>query len=97
MFFCFFLVDIVKKDIVFFLDGFDGIRNGFFVMRDFVERVVEKFNVGENKDRVFVVQYSRDVEVYFDLKIYKILDDILDSVRGLRYRGGRFFNIGVVF
>ncbi|XP_037646177.1 collagen alpha-3(VI) chain isoform X3 [Sebastes umbrosus] len=88
------LVDTAKKDIVFLLDGSDSTRNGFPAMRDFVEKVVEKLNVGENKDRVSVVQYSRDAEVHFDLKTYTTSEDILDSVRGLRHRGGRPLNTG---
>ncbi|XP_074514580.1 collagen alpha-3(VI) chain isoform X5 [Sebastes fasciatus] len=88
------LVDTAKKDIVFLLDGSDSTRNGFPAMRDFVEKVVEKLNVGENKDRVSVVQYSRDAEVHFDLKTYTTSEDILNSVRGLRHRGGRPLNTG---
>lgn len=91
---CLFLVDTGKRDIVFLLDGSEGTRNGFPAMRDFVEKVVRKLNVGENKDRVSVVQYSRDAEVHFDLKTYKTRDDILDSVRVLRHRGGRPLNTG---
>ena len=63
-------------------------------MRDFVERVVEKLNVGENKDRVSVVQYSRDAEVNFYLNTYTTREDIVDSVRGLRHKGGRPLNTG---
>ena len=63
-------------------------------MRDFVERVVEKLNVGENKDRVSVVQYSRDAEVDFYLNTYTKREDIVDSVRGLKHRGGRPLNTG---
>ncbi|XP_040913419.1 collagen alpha-3(VI) chain-like, partial [Toxotes jaculatrix] len=63
-------------------------------MRDFVERVVEKLNVGENKDRVSVVQYSRDAEVHFYLNTYNTREDVKDSVRGLRHRGGRPLNTG---
>ena len=63
-------------------------------MRDFVERVVEKLNVGENKDRVSVVQYGRDAEVHFYLNTYTTREDIVDSVRGLRHRGGRPLNTG---
>ena len=89
-----FSVDRAKRDIVFLLDGSDGTRNGFPAMRDFVERVVEKLNVGENKDRVSVVQYSTDAEVHFYLNTYTTREDIVDSVRGLRYRGGRPLNTG---
>lgn len=89
-----FLVDTAKKDIVFLLDGSESTRNGFPAMRDFVERVVEKLNVGPNKDRVSVVQYSRDQEVNFYLNTYTEKEDIVDSVRGLRHRGGRPLNTG---
>ncbi|XP_075937917.1 collagen alpha-3(VI) chain-like [Anarhichas minor] len=88
------LVEPTQKDIVFLLDGSDGTRNGFPAMRDFVEKVVEKLNVGESKDRVSVVQYSRDAEVHFDLNTYTTKEDIVDSVRGLRHRGGRPLNTG---
>ncbi|XP_051815102.1 collagen alpha-3(VI) chain [Acanthochromis polyacanthus] len=88
------LVDTAKKDIVFLLDGSDGTRNGFPAMRDFVERVVEKLSVGENRDRVSVVQYSRDAEVQFYLNTYNKREDVVDSVRGLRHRGGRPLNTG---
>ncbi|XP_044221230.1 uncharacterized protein LOC122991864 [Thunnus albacares] len=87
-------VDTAKKDIVFLLDGSDGTRNGFPAMRDFVERVVEKLNVGQNKDRVSVVQYSRDAEVHFYLNTYTTREDIVDSVRGLKHKGGRPLNTG---
>lgn len=91
---CLFSVDTAKKDIVFLLDGSDSTRNGFPAMRDFVERVVEKLNVGENRDRVSVVQYSKDAEVHFYLKTYSTKEDIVDSVRGLRHKGGRPLNTG---
>ena len=91
---CLFSVDTAKKDIVFLLDGSDSTRNGFPAMRDFVEKVVEKLNVGENKDRVSVVQYSRDAQVHFDLKRYTTNEDIVDAVRGLRHKGGRPLNTG---
>uniref|UniRef100_A0A3Q3LM27 Collagen, type VI, alpha 3 n=1 Tax=Mastacembelus armatus TaxID=205130 RepID=A0A3Q3LM27_9TELE len=94
LFSCLFSVDTAKKDIVFLLDGSDGTRNGFPAMLDFVERVVEKLNVGENKDRVSVVQYSIDAEAHFYLNTYTTKDDIVGSVRGLRHRGGRAPNTG---
>ncbi|XP_051258609.1 collagen alpha-3(VI) chain isoform X1 [Dicentrarchus labrax] len=87
-------VDTAKKDIVFLLDGSDSTRYGFPAMREFVERVVEKLNVGQNKDRVSVVQYSRDAEVNFYLNTYTTREDVLDSVRGLKHRGGRPLNTG---
>ena len=94
MYSCLFSVDTAKKDIVFLLDGSDGTRTGFPAMRNFVERAVEKLNVGENKDRVSVVQYSTDAEVHFYLNTYTTREDIVDSVRRLGHRGGRPLNTG---
>uniref|UniRef100_A0A671K6S5 Collagen alpha-3(VI) chain-like n=1 Tax=Sinocyclocheilus anshuiensis TaxID=1608454 RepID=A0A671K6S5_9TELE len=83
-----------KRDVVFLLDGSDGTRSSFTAMRDFVERMVERLNVSENRDRVSVVQYSRDPEAHFYLNTYSRKEDILDTVRGLRHKGGRPLNTG---
>ncbi|XP_068602081.1 collagen alpha-3(VI) chain-like [Brachionichthys hirsutus] len=88
------IVETAKRDIVFLLDGSEGTRNGFPAMRDFVERVVEKLNVGPDNDRISVVQYSRDAEVTFYLNTYTTREDIVDSVRGLKHRGGQPLNTG---
>ncbi|CDQ71231.1 unnamed protein product [Oncorhynchus mykiss] len=82
------------RDVVFLLDGSDGTRNGFPAMRDFVLKVVENLNVGGNKDRISVVQYSRNQEVHFYLNTYTKKEDILDSIRHLRHKGGRPLNTG---
>lgn len=79
---------------MFLLDGSEGTRDGFPAMREFVERVVDKLNVGPNKDRVSVVQYSRDAEVHFYLNTYTTRDDVVNSLRELRHRGGRPLNTG---
>ncbi|KAM9447360.1 collagen alpha-3(VI) chain-like [Salvelinus alpinus] len=90
------LVDqsIARKDVVFLLDGSDGTRNGFPAMRDFVQRVVEKLTVEENRDRVSVVQYSRESEAHFYLNTYTTKEDVVDTVKGLRHKGGRPLNTG---
>ncbi|XP_051565473.1 collagen alpha-3(VI) chain [Myxocyprinus asiaticus] len=85
---------IPRKDVVILLDGSDGTRNSFSAMREFVQRVVEQFNIDANRDRVSVVQYSRDAEAHFYLNTYTTKDDILDSVRGLKHKGGRPLNTG---
>ncbi|KAL0184269.1 hypothetical protein M9458_019976 [Cirrhinus mrigala] len=82
------------EDVVFLLDGSDGTRSSFPAMRDFVERLVERLNVSENRDRVSVVQYSRDPEAHFYLNTYSRKEDVLDTVRGLRHKGGRPLNTG---
>lgn len=82
------------RDLVFLLDGSDGTRTGFPAMRDFVQRIVETLSVDDKKDRVSVVQYSRDASVQFYLNTYMTKGEILDAVRGLRHKGGRPLNTG---
>ena len=82
------------RDVVFLLDGSDGTRTGFPAMQYFVQRVVERLSVDDNKDRVSVVQYSRDPAVQFYLNRYTQKSEILDTVRGLRHIGGRPLNTG---
>ncbi|KAM8858166.1 collagen alpha-3(VI) chain-like [Synchiropus picturatus] len=86
--------DIQGRDIVFLLDGSDEARNGFPAMQNFVERMVEKLQVGDNEDRVSVVQYSRDAQVHFYLNTFSTTEDVADSVRALRHKGGRSLNTG---
>lgn len=79
---------------VLLLDGSDGTRSGFPAMRDFVQRVVEKLGLDEGRDRVAVVQYSREPEAQFYLNTYTTKDEVLQNVRGLRHKGGRPLNTG---
>uniref|UniRef100_A0AAX7TJ05 VWFA domain-containing protein n=1 Tax=Astatotilapia calliptera TaxID=8154 RepID=A0AAX7TJ05_ASTCA len=91
-------VDLVRqpagRDVVFLLDGSDATRSGFPAMRDFVQKQVDTLSVDDGKDRVSVVQYSSDPAVQFYLNTYTTKREVLDSVRGLRHKGGRPLNTG---
>uniref|UniRef100_A0A4W4H9T7 Collagen, type VI, alpha 3 n=1 Tax=Electrophorus electricus TaxID=8005 RepID=A0A4W4H9T7_ELEEL len=92
----FFLVeyDMPRKDVVFLLDGSDGTRKGFPAMLEFVQKVIEKVDIDDSRDRFSVVQYSRDPEVHFYLNTFSTKEEVLDSVKGIRHRGGRLLNTG---
>ena len=79
---------------MFLLDGSEATRSGFTAMRDFVQKVVETLNVDDNRDRVSVVQYSRDPAVQFYLNTYTTKGEVLGTVRGLTHKGGRPLNTG---
>ena len=79
---------------MFLLDASDGTQTGFPAMRDFVQKVVEALNMDDNRDRVSVVQYSRDPAAQFYLNTYTTQSEVLGSVRGLRHKGGRSRNTG---
>lgn len=69
-------------------------QNDFKAVLGFVERMVEKLNVNENKDRVSVVQYSREPAVDFFLNTHKTQQNVAGNVGNLRHRGGTPRNTG---
>lgn len=91
-----FLVDyeVPRKDVVFLLEGSDGTRNGFPAMLDFVQRIVEKFNIEHGMDHVSLVQYSTNAVVHFYLNTYSTKDEILNAISTVPHKGGRRVNTG---
>ncbi|XP_066542911.1 collagen alpha-3(VI) chain-like [Hoplias malabaricus] len=85
---------MTRRDVVFLLDGSDSTRSSFPAMRDFIERMVKRLHVSEGRDHVSVVQFSRDPEAYFYLNTYTTNESVLNTVRGLRHKGGRPLNTG---
>lgn len=83
-----------KRDIVFLLDGSDDSRNGLPAIREFMRRMAGELDIGEDKVRVAVVQYSHDTTVYFNLKTHRSKKAIIYAVRNLRHKGGRARNTG---
>lgn len=82
-------------DIVFLIDSSDSVRSeGIAHIRDFIIRIVRRLNVGPNKVRIGVMQFSNDVFPEFYLKTYKSQATVLDALRRLRFRGGSPLNTG---
>ncbi|XP_051566550.1 collagen alpha-3(VI) chain-like [Myxocyprinus asiaticus] len=83
-----------KKDVVFVIDGSDGVGMEFPIIQEFVRRVVEKLNIGENKIRVGVVQYGDSPYADIYLNSHKTKEGVLNGIKELRQRGGRQRNLG---
>ncbi|XP_006893510.1 PREDICTED: collagen alpha-3(VI) chain isoform X2 [Elephantulus edwardii] len=82
-------------DIVFLIDSSDAVRSeGMVYIRDFVNRIVRKLNIGTNKVRVGLVQFSNDVFPEFYLKTHRSQSAIIEAVRRLRFKGGSPLNTG---
>uniref|UniRef100_A0A4W5NVM3 Collagen, type VI, alpha 3 n=1 Tax=Hucho hucho TaxID=62062 RepID=A0A4W5NVM3_9TELE len=81
-------------NIVFLLDGSDGTKSGFPAVRDFIQSIVDKLSVEENRDRVSVVQYADKPEAHFYLNSHKTKDAIINAVSKMRHKGGRSLNTG---
>lgn len=83
-----------QKDVVFLVDGSDGVGMEFPIIREFIRRVVESLNVGENKIRIGVVQYGDSAQADMFLNAHKTKESVLQAVRGINQRGGRQRNLG---
>lgn len=96
LFFFFILVESEgpKKDIVFVIDGSEGVGREFPIIQEFVRRVVENLNVGENKIRVGVVQYGDAPYADIYLNSHRTKEGVLNGIKELRQRGGRQRNLG---
>ncbi|XP_050195411.1 collagen alpha-3(VI) chain isoform X5 [Myiozetetes cayanensis] len=84
-----------EKDIVFLIDSSDSVRpDGLAHIRDFISRIVQQLEVGPNKVRIGVVQFSNNVFPEFYLKTHKSKNAVLQAIRRLRLRGGSPLNAG---
>ncbi|KAM9804490.1 collagen alpha-3(VI) chain [Neosynchiropus ocellatus] len=83
-----------RRDVVFLVDGSDGVGREFPIIREFIYKVVDNLNVGENKIRIGVVQYgdSPHPDMYLNAQTTK--EGTLSAIRGLTQRGGRRRNLG---
>lgn len=79
---------------MFLLDGSDGVRSGFPLLKDFVQRVVEGLDVGQDRVRVAVVQYSDRTRPEFYLNSYRDQQSVVDAIRRLSPLGGPTPNTG---
>ncbi|NXS08324.1 CO6A3 protein, partial [Neodrepanis coruscans] len=83
-----------KKDVVFLIDGSDGVRRGFPLLRTFVQRVVESLDIGPDKVRVAVAQYSNVIQPEFLLDTHEDKADIISAIQELKVMGGSPLNTG---
>uniref|UniRef100_A0A3B3QVM7 Collagen type XIV alpha 1 chain n=1 Tax=Paramormyrops kingsleyae TaxID=1676925 RepID=A0A3B3QVM7_9TELE len=76
-------------DIVILVDGSWSIgRLNFRLVRTFLESLVSAFNVGFDKTRIGLAQYSGDPRIEWHLNAYSTKDAVIDAARNLPYKGG---------
>ncbi|XP_048391729.1 collagen alpha-1(XII) chain isoform X1 [Stegostoma tigrinum] len=76
-------------DLVFLVDGSWSVgRANFKKIREFIYSLVSAFEIGEDKTRVGIVQYSSDTRTEFDLNRYNRKQDLLSAITNLPYKGG---------
>uniref|UniRef100_UPI00398E8434 collagen alpha-3(VI) chain-like n=1 Tax=Pristiophorus japonicus TaxID=55135 RepID=UPI00398E8434 len=84
-----------KRDIVFLIDGsFHVGSTNLPAIRDFIIRIIETLDIGSDKVRVGLVQYSDVAEPEFFLNTYSSKDELISEVNRLRLRGGTMLKTG---
>ncbi|KAL6088616.1 hypothetical protein STEG23_026263, partial [Scotinomys teguina] len=83
-----------EKDVVFLIDGSEGVRSGFPLLKEFVQRVVESLDVGPDRVRVALVQYSDRTRPEFYLNSHIDQQGVINAVRRLTLLGGPIPNTG---
>ncbi|XP_026146323.1 collagen alpha-1(XII) chain isoform X5 [Carassius auratus] len=76
-------------DLVFLVDGSWSVgRENFKFIRSFIAAMASAFDLGEDKTRVGVVQYSTDTRTEFNLNQYFKKAELLRAINSLPYKGG---------
>nr|XP_023679601.1 collagen alpha-3(VI) chain isoform X5 [Paramormyrops kingsleyae] len=83
-----------ERDVAFLIDGSDAVTSDFPHIKDFILKVIEPLDVGINKVRISVVQYSEKPTLSFYLNTYSTKEEVISAINGLRLAGGRSLNTG---
>ena len=76
-------------DLIFVLDSSGSIgRANYQKMLEFVGDVINKLDIGPDKSRVGVVDYSNSASVPIHLNAYQMNNTLLNAVAGISYNGG---------
>ncbi|XP_066579143.1 collagen alpha-1(XII) chain isoform X2 [Amia ocellicauda] len=76
-------------DLVFLVDGSWSVgRENFKHIRSFIADLASAFDIGEDKTRVGIVQYSTDTRTEFNLNQYFKRGELLRAINTLPYKGG---------
>ncbi|CAI9576372.1 unnamed protein product, partial [Staurois parvus] len=76
-------------DVVFLVDGSWSVgRTNFKYILDFMSSLSSAFDIGEDKTRVGVVQYSSDTRTEFNMNRYFKQTELLAAIKRIPYKGG---------
>ncbi|XP_055740500.1 collagen alpha-1(XII) chain-like isoform X5 [Salvelinus fontinalis] len=88
------VIDSVKcsfsavADLVFLVDGSWSAGRDFKYIRNFISAMAGAFEIGEDKTRVGLVQYSTDTKTEFNLNQHVKWGELLRAINTLPYKGG---------
>uniref|UniRef100_A0A8C7E736 VWFA domain-containing protein n=1 Tax=Naja naja TaxID=35670 RepID=A0A8C7E736_NAJNA len=79
----------VHYDLIFLLDTSSSVgKEDFEKVRQWIAHLVDTFEIGPDKTRVGVVQYSDQPTTEFDLGSYGTQQEIKEAAKSIKYYGG---------
>lgn len=76
-------------DVVFLVDGSWSVgKPNFKYIRNFISATAGAFQIGEDKTRVGVIQFSNDARSEFNLNTHLTRPSLLRAIGSLPYKGG---------
>ncbi|ETE68231.1 Collagen alpha-3(VI) chain, partial [Ophiophagus hannah] len=89
------VVEVIKRDIVFLIDGSTALGPApFNAIRDFVAKIINRMEVGPDLIQVAVAQYADTVRPEFYFNSFQTKKDIVTTVRKIKPMGGATLNTG---
>ncbi|XP_051887462.1 collagen alpha-3(VI) chain-like isoform X1 [Pristis pectinata] len=87
--------EVNKRDIVFLIDGSDNVGStNLFLVHEFISNIIENLDIGSDRVRVGLAQFSHNTKTEFYLNTYSTKAEILSHVKGLKLKGGPTLNTG---
>lgn len=82
-------------DVAFIVEGSEkvGERN-FNISKQFIEQLVQRMDIGQNKIHITIIQYSHSVTVEYSFSEIQSKQHIIEKVRQIPYQGGGATNTG---
>lgn len=85
---------IDSADIVFLLDGSDGMKESERQMVEFLKEFVSEMEIGPEKVQIALVQYGAEPNTVFFLNTHTRKNDLLGHLSGMKLIGGQSVNTG---
>lgn len=89
------VIEVNKRDILFLVDGSSALElSNFNAIREFIAKVIQRLEIGQDLIQVAVAQYANTVRPEFYFSSYPSKKEVITAVRRMKPMGGSALNTG---
>lgn len=89
------VVEVNKRDIVFLVDGSARLGPASFnAIREFIIKIIQRLEIGQDLIQVAVVQYADSVRPEFNFNTYQTKREVITALRRMKLLDGSALNTG---